>query len=120
MTDSTAIFNELLEAIAGTDFILYVDAGVYIFSDTITIPANTIVVGECWSQLMASGGSFTDTSNPTPLVQIGNEGDEGTMQLQDLLFTTQGGTAGLIVWEWNLNSATQGGAAMWGKIAILT
>lgn len=49
------------------------------------------------------------------MVQVGEYGETGVVEIQDLLFTTQGPTAGVILMEWNVAQSTQGSAAMWGE-----
>jgi hypothetical protein len=69
--------------------------------------------------LVASGANFQDQANPRPLLKIGNPGDIGKVEIQDLLFTSVGPTAGLVVVEWNLDASSQGAAAMWGMSSSL-
>lgn len=57
-TDDTAAFQKALRASVGK--ILFVDAGTYILTSTITIPSGVKIVGETWSQLAASGSYFSD------------------------------------------------------------
>lgn len=45
---------------AGSDNIIFVDAGSYILTETITIPAGAKIVGEGWPQLVAFGPKFQD------------------------------------------------------------
>jgi hypothetical protein len=52
-------------------------------------------------------------SNPQVLLKVGNVGDVGNIEMQDLLFTTRGATAGLILVEWNIQAATAGSAGLW-------
>ena len=49
------------------------------------------------------------------MVQVGQAGDSGSVQIQDMLFTVQGATASCILMEWNIAgpSDSQGAAAMW-------
>lgn len=49
------------------------------------------------------------------MIKVGNEGDSGIVEIQDLMFTNEGPTAGLIAMEWNVAGSTQGSAAMWGE-----
>ena len=58
-------------------------------------------------------------ASPEPMIQVGNKGDIGTAELQDLLFTATGATAGVILLEWNLAESSQGAAAMW-DVRLLT
>ena len=56
VTDDTAAFQRALYASLGK--VLFVDAGSYILTSTILIPAGSKIVGETWSQLVASGSFF--------------------------------------------------------------
>jgi hypothetical protein len=47
------------------------------------------------------------------MVQVGNEGDSGVIEISDMMFTVQGATAGCILLEWNVHESSQGSAAMW-------
>ena len=47
------------------------------------------------------------------MLQVGSAGDVGTVQLQDLLFTGVGATAGAILVEWNVAASSPGAAGMW-------
>jgi hypothetical protein len=47
------------------------------------------------------------------MLQVGQKGEKGSAEVQDLLFTSVGATAGLIHVEWNLEADRQGSAAMW-------
>lgn len=49
------------------------------------------------------------------MVKVGNPGDEGPVEISDLLFTARGPTAGLVAMEWNIKSSSPGNAAMWGE-----
>jgi hypothetical protein len=56
--------------------------------------------------------------NPHVMVKMGNKGDVGIMEIQDLMFTATGPTAGVVLVEWNIAQSAQGSAAMWGECAI--
>ena len=70
--------------------IIYFDAGTYLVSSTITIPAGTQIVGEAWSVIMGSGSAFEDYNNPKPVVQVGTSGSQGVVEITDMIFTTRG------------------------------
>lgn len=110
-TDDSAAIQQALDANVGR--LIFVDAGTYILKDTVTIPAGSILIGEAWSQFAASGSKFTDPQNPRPMLRVGRPGDVGSMELQDLIFTTQGPTAGAILVEWNIKASSQGAAGLW-------
>ncbi|KAH9934692.1 glycoside hydrolase family 55 protein [Fomitopsis serialis] len=93
--------------------IIYFDAGTYVVTSTLQIPAGTQMVGEAWAAIMGSGSAFEDQTNPLPVVQVGAPGSSGIMEISNMVFTTKGPAAGAIVVEWNVNSPAQGGAGMW-------
>lgn len=49
------------------------------------------------------------------MVRVGKPGDKGIIEIQDMMFTTEGNTAGVILMEWNVAQTSPGSAAMWGK-----
>lgn len=110
-TDDTAAFQRALYESQGR--ILFVDAGSYILTGTVTIPIGSKIVGETWSQLVASGPFFQDATSPKVMLQVGSDGNIGDIEMQDLIFTSRGLTAGLIIVEWNIRAASPGSAALW-------
>lgn len=58
VTDDTTAFQTALYASQGK--ILFIDAGSYVLTSTVTIPIGSKIVGETWSQLVASGSYFED------------------------------------------------------------
>ncbi|KAF7294257.1 Glycoside hydrolase family 55 protein [Mycena chlorophos] len=101
-TDDTAALQSFIDNFWGCK-ILYLDAGVCKVSSTITIPTGSIVVGEFWTTILASGSAFNDATNPTPVLKIGNAGDEGGVEISDVVVTTVAGSAGAVAIEWNTN-----------------
>lgn len=57
-TDDTVAFQAALYASLGK--ILFIDAGAYILTSTVIIPAGAKIVGETWSQLVAAGSYFAN------------------------------------------------------------
>lgn len=112
-TDDTQALSRAFRECAASGKILWIPAGVYLVSDTIKVPSGTKVVGQLWSQIMGAGARFSDINNPYPVVKVGDPGDVGTVEIQDLLFTVRGATAGAIVLQWNIHEASPGSAAMW-------
>ncbi|EJP61727.1 Pectin lyase fold/virulence factor [Beauveria bassiana ARSEF 2860] len=111
LTDDTAAFQAALYASVGN--ILFIDAGTYILTSTVVIPPGSKIVGETWSQLAASGPYFSDANNPKVMIQVGQAGQIGNVEMQDLLFTTHGPTSGAILVQWNLRAESQGAAGLW-------
>ena len=71
-------------------YIIFFDAGTYIVTSTITIPAGTIVVGEVWSTIMGNGSFYYDYNNPNVVVRVGEEGSQGVAEITDMIFTARG------------------------------
>ncbi|KAK1703500.1 LOW QUALITY PROTEIN: pectate lyase superfamily protein-domain-containing protein [Colletotrichum lupini] len=71
------------------------------------------MVGETWSQIVAQGPAFSDESKPTPMLRVGRPGQVGNVEMQDLIFTTKGPTAGAVLIEWNMAADAKGSAALW-------
>ncbi|KAJ6500534.1 exo-beta-1,3-glucanase [Mycena sanguinolenta] len=111
-TDDTAALQAVFNAYAGCKIIFF-DAGTYVVTSTLKIPAGTQVVGEIWSVIAGKGSAFQDQSNPQVVVQVGAPGSTGLMEITDIIFATIGPTPGAIVVEWNVKQTTAGGAGMW-------
>ena len=110
--DDTAAVQNALYSSQGK--ILFVDAGSYILTDTVVVPAGVKMVGETWSQFVAFGPAFSDENNPKVMVRVGaTPGQVGNVEMQDLLFTTKGPTAGAVLLEWNMAADAKGSAALW-------
>lgn len=116
-TDDTAALKRIFSTYGGnTNNIIYFDHGHYVVTDTIFVPVNTRVVGEVWATIMAGGNSkFKDPNNPYPVWKIGNPGDQGLVELSELLFETKGPQPGAILMEWNSRdrAGQQGENGMW-------
>ncbi|KAK3934568.1 glucan 1,3-beta-glucosidase [Diplogelasinospora grovesii] len=91
VTDDTAAVQAAFTKYAGSK-IIFADAGVYLLTSTVVIPAGTKIAGETWTQFAATGSNFGDPSNPVVMLQVGNIGDVGSVEMQDLIFTTKGPT----------------------------
>ncbi|WPH01346.1 exo-1,3-beta-D-glucanase [Acrodontium crateriforme] len=98
--DTEAIKSALSEATA--DNLIYFPAGSYIITSTIIVPPHARITGQVWSQLVASGSYFGDIKSPKVMLQVGNVGDKGTVEISDMLFTSTGALPGLILVEWNV------------------
>ncbi|KAF5310158.1 hypothetical protein D9619_010234 [Psilocybe cf. subviscida] len=116
VTDDTAALQSLLNKYS-SEKIIFLDAGFYILTSTLTIPAGTCLVGEAWSLLAGKGLKFQDQLNPQVVIRVGKKGEKchGTTEITDVVFTTVGPAAGAIVVEWNVRDpeGKQAGAGMW-------
>lgn len=70
--------------------VIFLDAGVYVVTDTLKIPAGTQVVGEAWSVIAGKGANFQNELKPRPVVQVGTPGSVGTVEITDVIFSTIG------------------------------
>ncbi|KAF8879271.1 exo-beta-1,3-glucanase [Infundibulicybe gibba] len=113
-TDDTAAIKDILAQFAGCKIIFF-DAGTYIVTSTITIPAGTQIVGEAWSTIAGSGSQFQDINNPRPVIRAGETNSQGVLEITDMIFTTIGSAAGAIVVQWNVKqpSGQNGATGMW-------
>ncbi|KAL1729213.1 glycoside hydrolase family 55 protein [Schizophyllum commune] len=111
-TDDTDALQKLFDDNAGKNLV-FIDHGTYIITKTLTIPVGSKIVGEVFSVLAGSGDAFKDPANPQVVVKVGNEGDKGTIEIQDIAFSTVGPAGGAIVVEWNVAEEEQGSAGMW-------
>lgn len=62
---------------------------------------------------------FSDLHNPKVMVQVGEWSETGSVEIQDLMLTVEGPTAGVILMEWNMAQELQGSAAMWGMFPLV-
>lgn len=111
-TDDTAAIQKVLNSVT-EDQIVYFDHGAYIITDTIKVPKNIKITGEVWPLLMAYGDKFADEKNPIPMLQIGQPGEKGSVEITDLMIETKGPAPGAILMEWNVAEASQGSVGMW-------
>jgi glucan 1,3-beta-glucosidase len=65
--DQSGAINNIL-ASAG-DSIVFFPAGIYQVMGTVFVPVGSRIVGEGWSQIMATGSYWQDSLNPLPVVQ---------------------------------------------------
>lgn len=90
--------------------IAFLDAGHYIVTDTIYIPAGARIVGEALGAIIiGTGEKFSDINSPYPVVKIGRPGEAGTVEVSDMIVSTRGPTAGAVLIEFNLHSTAAGG-----------
>ncbi|KAJ6070768.1 CAZyme family GH55 [Penicillium canescens] len=113
VTDDTAALNSILSAAANMSSIVHFPYGVYVIKDTLHVPLGSRIIGQVWPQIMATGSKFEDVENPHVAVQVGKEGDVGILEIQNMMFTVSGPTAGAVLMEWNVHESTQGSAGLW-------
>lgn len=107
--------DTVLAAAANMSSIVFIPFRVYVITDTVKLPVGSRIIGQAWSQIMARGADFEDQTAPRVAVQVGNAGDSGVVEIQDIMFIVSGATAGAILLKWNVYESIQGSAGMWGK-----
>lgn len=112
-SDDTLILNWALSYAANLSSVVYIPYGVYAISDTLRVPVGSRIVGQAWPQIMATGAKFEDIESPRAAVQVGKVGDVGIIEIQGMMFTVSGPTAGAVLVEWNVEQSVKGSAAMW-------
>ncbi|KAJ7205572.1 pectate lyase superfamily protein-domain-containing protein, partial [Mycena haematopus] len=112
VSDDTAAINTFLSTHSGCAILLF-ETGTYLVTDTIFVPSGTQMVGAIYAVIMGSGATFADQNNPRPVIQVGNPGDVGEVEISDFVISTTGGSAGAIGIEWNLAAISQGAAGLW-------
>jgi glucan 1,3-beta-glucosidase len=105
VTDDTNALQQVINNAASAGDVVYFDAGTYLVTSTLFIPAGSKIVGEGYSVIISSGSYFNNMGSPQPVVRVGNAGDTGQVQWSDMIVSTQGTQAGAILIEWNLNTS---------------
>ncbi|KAL3478251.1 pectin lyase-like protein [Aspergillus californicus] len=111
--DDGPVLNSILDRAANMSAIVYFPFGVYIIRDTLHVPVGSRIIGQVWSQIMAKGPKFQNELQPKVAVRVGRPGDVGIIEIQSMMFTVSGPTAGAVLVEWNVHESTQGSAGMW-------
>ena len=111
-TDDSDALQKVIDSAAAADQVVFLDAGVYKVTKTITIPANSKIVGEAFPVILSSGDFFNNQDEPKAVLQVGDAGEEGYVELSDFIISTQGAQAGAILIEYNLASPDEP-AGLW-------
>ncbi|KAK0654941.1 pectate lyase superfamily protein-domain-containing protein [Cercophora newfieldiana] len=107
VTDDTASLNALFKAVSEANFssVAFLDAGYYLVTDTVYVPAGALIVGEPLAAvIMGAGAKFSDMNNPHPVVMIGMPGEVGLIEMSDVIVSTKGAAAGALLIQYNLNT----------------
>ena len=70
-TDDTRAVQGAINTAVSQNKVVFFEHGVYKVTQTIYVPPGARMVGETFSTIMASGGTFSNKDNPVPVVQIG-------------------------------------------------
>ncbi|KAJ6115367.1 Exo-beta-1-3-glucanase, partial [Penicillium sp. IBT 16267x] len=113
LKDETASLNAILKQNAENCKITYIPFGVYRVSDTIFVPVGTRIVGEAWAVISGYGDAFKDAKNPKAVVKLGNPGDVGLIEIQDMRFSVGEILPGAKVLEINAAGQQPGDVGLW-------
>ncbi|KAK0252307.1 hypothetical protein LTS09_012652 [Friedmanniomyces endolithicus] len=112
-TDDTAALQRAILTARAQGKILFVDQGDYLVSGTIYVPAGSRIVGESYSVILSHGNFFNNIYAPQPVVQIGRPGERGSIEMSDMIVSTQGQQRGAVLFEYNLNSPSNSPSGLW-------
>jgi hypothetical protein len=118
-TDDTKALNAILAENAESCKVTYIPFGVYRVSDTIFVPVGTRIVGEAWAVISAYGDNFKDVSNPRAVVKLGNPGDVGLIEIQDMRFSVGEILPGAKIIEINAAGNEPGEVGLWNVMATV-
>lgn len=114
ITDDSDAVQAVIDANVNNDRIVYFPSGNYVFFKTVKVHPGVKIAGELWAVIMAGGTStFQDANNPKPVLQVGDSGDIGDVEITDIMFASKGAQPGAILVQWNIKQGSQGSAGMW-------
>ncbi|KAB5545810.1 pectin lyase fold/virulence factor [Coniochaeta sp. 2T2.1] len=116
---SQASLNQILQFAAANNKIAYFPFGKYRVDSTLLIPKGSRIVGEAWATITGNGPFFKDANNPKPVVAVGNGGDVGTAQIQDMRFTVSDVLPGAIIVQFNMAGSSPGQVALWNSLVTV-
>ncbi|RCI13331.1 hypothetical protein L249_0320 [Ophiocordyceps polyrhachis-furcata BCC 54312] len=114
--DDAAALNAVLKYAAKEGRIAYFPFGNYRVESTVVIPPGSRIVGEAWATISGSGAYFKDETKPRPVVSVGEAGDVGVAQMQDLRFTVADVLPGAIIVQFNMAGRLPGDVALWNSL----
>ncbi|KAK4135130.1 glycoside hydrolase family 55 protein [Trichocladium antarcticum] len=114
-TDDTDALNALFHTAAAADKIVLLDAGMYVVTSTLHIPAGSRIVGEAFPVLLSSGAFFASAAHPQPVVQVGAPGPaaDGRIEWSNTIVSTRGAQAGAILIEFHLAAPADAPSGLW-------
>lgn len=113
-TDDSQAVQSVINSNVNNGKVVYFPAGTYLFFTTVKVPPGVRIAGEIWAVIMAGGDStFKDANNPKPVLQVGEPGQSGDVEITDIMFGSMGAQPGAILVQWNIRQGSQGSAGMW-------
>jgi hypothetical protein len=113
-TDDTAALNALFKTAASSNKVVFLDAGMYLVTSTLQIPAGSRIFGEALPVILSSGAFFASATSPKPVVQVGTAGSaSGTIEWSNTIVSSRGAQPGAILIEYNLASPAGSPSGLW-------
>ena len=112
LTDDTIPLQRTLDAAASAGKLLFVDAGTYRDTNTLTLHGGSRIIGESYPVIMSSRPYFADMNSSKAVIRVGEPGETGMVEWSDMVVATQGSQAGAALIEWNMASPKQP-SGMW-------
>ncbi|KAK3685711.1 pectate lyase superfamily protein-domain-containing protein [Podospora appendiculata] len=113
--DDGPAINAILAKAAGCKIVFF-PQGIYQTKETIYVPPGSRIVGEVLSVISGAGSKFGDAENPQPIVKIGNTGEQGVAQINDIVFSTADVLSGAILVQVNMASDSPGDVGLWNCV----
>ncbi|KAK4184355.1 glycoside hydrolase [Podospora australis] len=117
--DESANLNAILLLAASQGKIAYFPFGKYRVDSTLFIPPGSRLVGEAWATIVGFGSFFKDSSNPKPIIKVGNPGDVGVAHISDMRFTIGDVLPGAIIMQFNMAGSNPGDVAIWNCLSTV-
>jgi glucan 1,3-beta-glucosidase len=112
--DDTKALNAAILKANRENKILFIDAGYYRVTDTIYVPPSSKIVGEALTTvILANGLLFNNMSSPQAVVKVALPGEQGSVELSDLIISTKGQQQGAILMEYNLYTTQDEPSGLW-------
>ncbi|KAJ5656857.1 hypothetical protein N7507_008807 [Penicillium longicatenatum] len=118
-TNDVDSLNAILADNAANCKITYFPYGVYHVEDTLKIPIGSRIMGEAWAVISGAGDFFKDASNPKAVVQVGQTGDEGIVEIQNIRFSVAEVLPGAIILEVNAAGTNPGDVGLWNTLVTV-
>lgn len=112
-TDDTVALQNAITTAKAQHKILFIDQGDYLVTSTIYVPSGSRIVGESYSVILSQGEFFNNINKPQPVVRLGLQGESGTVEMSDMIVSTQGQQRGAVLVEYNLNSPSNSPSGLW-------
>ncbi|KAK4096079.1 glycoside hydrolase family 55 protein [Parathielavia hyrcaniae] len=112
-TDDTDALNALFASAAAANKVVFLDAGMYLVTETVHIPAGSRIFGEAFPVILSSGAFFASASDPQPVVQVGTPGSSGRVEWSNTILSTRGAQPGAILLQYHLASPASHPSGLW-------